>query len=134
MAKYLAILSSLLTIPNLLACSFCGGNPAGRSTLREEYQLAHAVVFGTLKNPQLAFAFKHVEAGDETVSDDALLEFAKASDGEILKAKAHLDANKLKLMLKNPKTPAFRLGVYAVLLGLCGEKADAAVLAGMLAG
>jgi hypothetical protein len=209
--------SALIALPfPSYACSFCGGNPAGRSTLREEYSAAAAVVVGTLKNPQLGsdpttgttefhftailknnaiiekravivlpkyvpagevviffadrkgepdpvrtqtsnaaianylagtakidgkdiagrlgFAFKHLDSGDETVADDAFMEFAKASDADILKAKAHLDATKLKLMLKNPKTPAGRLGVYALLLGLCGEKTDAAVLAGMLHG
>lgn len=214
MAKYLALLISIITGSNLYACSFCGGNPAGRSTLCEEYTSAAAVVVGTLKNPQLgsdattgttefhfttilkshallakrtmivlpkylpagealiffadrkgepdsirvqtsnatvaeylaasakiddttgrlAFAFKHLDSIDETISDDAFLAFAKASDAEITKAKALLDANKLKLMLKNPKTPPGRVGVYALLLGLCGEKTDAAVLAGMLTG
>jgi len=221
MTRYFVLLASVFAVPYLNACSFCGGNPAGRATVREEYQSAAAVVFGTLKNPQLgadpttgttefhftkllkshgvvekrsiillpryipiptgetgdaviffadrkgapdavraqssnaaiaeylsgvaklnekdssarlAFAFKHLDSGDDMVSDDAFTEFAKATDAEILKAKAHLDATKLKLMLKNPKTPGGRLGVYALLLGLCGEKADAAVLAGMVNG
>ena len=221
MTKLFSLLLLLFTVPHLDACSFCKGDAAGRATVREEYQSAAAVVFGTLKNPQLgadpttgttefhltkvlkshgivekrstimlpryipipmgetgaaviffadrkgvpdavraqssnatiaeylsgvaklnekdsiarlAFAFKHLDSGDEMVSDDAFTEFAKATDAEILKAKAHLDATKLKLLLKNPKTPGGRLGVYALLLGLCGEKADAAVLAGMVDG
>jgi len=216
MTHRLTFLCLFLVVPDLFACSFCGGNPFGRSTLREEFARADAVVAGTLKNPQLGsdptsgttefhlgtplkshdicakrpmivlpkymapgeaiiffavrggqpdpvriqtstaalatylagagkfaekdiagrlgFAFAHLDSTDETVSDDAFLEFAKATDAEITLAKPKLDATKLKLMLKNPKTLAGRIGVYALLLGLCGDKADASVLAGMLIG
>jgi hypothetical protein len=214
-------LVSLITLPiPAFACSFCGP-PSGRSTLREELAKADAVVFGTLKNPQLGsdpttgttefhvtavlkshgivekrtvitipkylpipagvsgeavvffgdrkgqpdalrsqtsnaalaayltgvakldandvparlgFAFQNLDSADETVSGDAFLEFAKAGDADILKAVPRFDPVKLRTLIKNPKLPGSRLGVFALLLGLCGEKSDAAVLAGMIEG
>lgn len=86
------------------------------------------------KNPaaRLAFAFKHLDHADPTANADAFLEFAKASDAEILTAKSSLDPAKLAAWLADPKLPAERIGVYALLLGLCGRKADAAVLDALL--
>jgi hypothetical protein len=57
------------------------------------------------------------------------LEFAKASDAELLKAKAVLDPAKLRKWLADPNTPADRLGVYGLLLGACGGPDDAKTLA-----
>jgi hypothetical protein len=82
---------------------------------------------------RLAFSFRHLDAADATVSADAFLEFAKASDAEITKAAAGFDVAKVKVWLADPKTPAERLGVYAVLLGLCGKPGDETPLAALLA-
>lgn len=73
---------------------------------------------------RLAFFFRHLEATDPAVAADAFLEFAKASDGEITRAAAGFDVAKVKRWLADPKTPDERLGVYAVLLGLCGKPGD----------
>lgn len=80
----------------------------------------------------LTFYFKHLDAADPTVSTDAFLEFAKAPDADILKAKAGFDADRLVKLLTNGKTPDERLGVFAALLGLCGEAKHMAVFADML--
>jgi hypothetical protein len=212
--RWIALVSVLLVPFPVWACSFCGP-PSGRSTLREELAKAHAVLFGTLKNPQLGsdprtgttefhvtgalkphavvekramivlpkylptaagstgeavvffadrngqpdalrtqtsnpalntylnglakldpldvtarlkYAFDHLDAADETVSGDAFLEFAKAGDADVLKAKAAYDPAKLRTMLRNPILPGSRLGVFAMLLGLCGERNDAALI------
>jgi hypothetical protein len=71
---------------------------------------------------RLAFCFQHLDSTDPTVSDDAFLEFAKASDREITAAKVSLDPKRVQKWLTDPKTPPERLGVYAMLLGLCGNK------------
>jgi hypothetical protein len=70
---------------------------------------------------QLAFYFNHLDATDPTVSADAFAEFAKASDADILKAKGKFDPATLAKLLADAKTPDDRLGVFAALLGLCGE-------------
>jgi hypothetical protein len=78
---------------------------------------------------RLGLAFLHLDSADEGVAADAFLEFAKAPDAEILKAKSVLQPAKLRQLLNNPKTPSERLGVFALLLGFCGNLKDAEDLA-----
>lgn len=80
----------------------------------------------------LAYYFTQLDAKDATVSADAFLEFAKASDADLAKAAKGFDAKKLKSWLVDPMTPADRLGVYAVLLGLCGNAGDLATIHALL--
>lgn len=80
----------------------------------------------------LLFYFKHLEDADPEVARDAFLEFAKASDADIARAAPRFDPAKLRAWLKDEKTPPYRLGVYALLLGACGKDADAAYLKGLL--
>jgi hypothetical protein len=80
----------------------------------------------------LAYYFKHLDSADPTVAADAFLEFAKAPDADILKAKAAFDPAKLVALLNDPKTPDHRVGMFAALLGVCGEAKHAAVFAGLL--
>jgi hypothetical protein len=80
----------------------------------------------------LAFFFKHLDSADAAISADAFLEFARASDAEILKAAAGFDAAKIRKLIAAADSPVERLGVYAFLLGVCGTKDDAAFLAGLL--
>lgn len=217
-----AVLAGVLLIgaEPAAACTFCGGGPAGRLTLREHHRAARVVIRGKLKNPRaaadgpggttelhveqvlkadhavgpgrvlvlpryypsvgaaapdyllfcalsdgrpdpthgvpattavadyvgragalpddparrLGFFFAHLEAADPTVSADAFLEFAKASDADLVAAKGALDPAKLRKLLFDPTAPADRLGVYAVMLGLSGGPADGAALAKLVAG
>ena len=69
---------------------------------------------------------------ETAIAEDAFLEFAKTSDADILAAKAVLAPAKLQRLLLDPKTPSSRLGVFAMMLGLCGGKDHAATLAAML--
>jgi len=80
----------------------------------------------------LAFFFKHLDSSDAAISADAFLEFARASDADILKAAAAFDPATVRKMIADPETPTERLGVYAFLLGSCGRAADAEFLAAML--
>ncbi|MCE9530020.1 MAG: hypothetical protein K8T89_02595 [Planctomycetes bacterium] len=73
----------------------------------------------------LQFCFKHIDSADAEVSADAFHELAKASDQEIADVARKLAPDKFRKLMKDPKTPADRLGIYAYLLGACGEKADA---------
>ena len=73
---------------------------------------------------RLAFYFTYLDSNDPTLSGDAFLEFAKASDAEITAARAALVPATLRKLLANPETPVDRLGVYAMMLGLCGTAED----------
>jgi len=66
------------------------------------------------------------------VAADAFLEFAKASDQEIGAVGPRLDPAQLRTLLSDPKTPAERLGLFAFLLGACGNKNDADSLAALI--
>ncbi len=74
---------------------------------------------------RLRIAFEHLGEIDPLVSNEAFLEFARASDQEIAKAKNHLDRTKLKRWIIDSRTPEERIGVYGLLLGLAGEATDA---------
>lgn len=81
---------------------------------------------------RLRFFAEPLGSADSAVAGDAFLEFAKASDAELLAAKAVLPTATIRKLLHDPATPADRVGVFALLLGLCGDKSDAAGLAGQL--
>jgi hypothetical protein len=80
----------------------------------------------------LAFFFDYLEDPDPEVARDAFLEFAKANDADVSAVAPKLQAAKLRQWLQNEKTPPARLGIYAMLLGACGESADAALLLSLL--
>ena len=77
---------------------------------------------------RLLYFFRFLDHADADISNDAYLEFAKATDQEIGHVAAQLSADKLRAWLKDPVTPANRLGLYAFLLGACGNAADARFL------
>jgi hypothetical protein len=72
--------------------------------------------------PQLlAQAFTQLEHPDALVASEAFLEFALASDADIAAAKKQYDPKKLRAWINAKDTPIERIGVYAILLGLCGD-------------
>src|SRR5262249_18010958 len=77
--------------------------------------------------------FRYLDSAEPVVAADSFLEFAKASDADIVKARATLDSAKVRKLLVAAETSPEKVGVFAMLLGLCGGKADAELLAGLLA-
>jgi hypothetical protein len=71
--------------------------------------------------PLLAHAFTQLEHTDTGVAGEAFLEFALANDADIAAAKKHYDPKKLLAWMNAKETPVERIGVYAILLGLCGD-------------
>lgn len=100
------------------------GVPGGAALV--EYLSAAAKATGT--ESRLAFAFANLDSADATVSNEAFLEFARATDAELAKARTVLDRKRLRSWIADPKTPEERVGVYGLLLGLRGDKSDAAYL------
>src|SRR5437763_9093614 len=94
------------------------GVPAGPAVV--DYLTAAAKLGDADPTGRLAFFFAHLDSVDPTVSADAFLEIAKTSDADFVKGKAALDPAKLRKWLADPKTPSDRLGVFALMLGLCG--------------
>jgi hypothetical protein len=97
-----------------------------------EYVKAAVTCDDTDPAKKLGFFFKYLDAADPRIAEDAFLEFARASDSEILKAAGQLDPVKVRKLLTDPTTPIDRLGVFALLLGMSGTPDDAAFLAKMV--
>jgi hypothetical protein len=97
------------------------GVPGGKALV--EYLKTLSETNGVPK--RLAVAFGNLDSSDSTVANEAFLEFARASDAELAWAKGSLDRKKLRAWIADPKTPIERIGVYGLLLGLCGDASDA---------
>lgn len=99
------------------------GIPGSKATT--EYLASVAKLDPNAVEKRLGFFFQHLDSPDPTVSGDAFVEFARASDADIVTAKASLDRKKIRAWIADPKTPEERIGVFGLMLGLCGDKADA---------
>jgi hypothetical protein len=84
---------------------------------------------------QLLFYANYLENPDSEVARDAFTEFAKATDQEIAQAARKLSADKLRKWVddKQGKIRSERLGLYCLLLGVCGGDEDARRFERMLA-
>ncbi len=77
---------------------------------------------------RLEFYFDYLDSSDLEVSNDAYKEFGNADYKDFQVMAPKLSASKVSSWIKDPKTPAFRLGLYASMLGHCGKKGDAIAL------
>ncbi len=80
----------------------------------------------------LEFYGKHLTSKDPEVAADAFLEFAKSSDKEVAAIASKLDPKTLRPLLNDPKISGPRLGLYAYLLGMCGDQKDLSTLQELL--
>lgn len=78
---------------------------------------------------RLLYFVKFLEFPDQLVANDAYAEFANAPYKDIAAVAGKLPHEKIRQWLVRPETPQPRLGLYGMMLGLCGDKADAKVLA-----
>jgi hypothetical protein len=70
---------------------------------------------------RLRHCFKFLNSADLNVSTDAYREFAKADYTEYQEIAKKLPAQTLADWLQDPKTAPYRYGLYASLLGHCGD-------------
>jgi hypothetical protein len=81
----------------------------------------------------LQYHFNYLDSQDPEVAMDAFVEFAKASDQEVNQVAKQVAPDKLRKMLRDPLTPADKVGLFAYLLGACGNKDDLALFTAMIA-
>jgi hypothetical protein len=81
---------------------------------------------------QFAYFGRFLDHADPEISGDAFREFARAGDGEVVRAAKQLDPARLRKLVTNPQTPPDRLALFAYLLGGCGTPADADLLGRLL--
>jgi hypothetical protein len=77
---------------------------------------------------RLAFFFQYLDSPVPEIADDAYLEFAKSTDTDVGRAAKALDPDRLRRLVGDAKTPGNHLGMFAFLLGCCGNDSDADLL------
>jgi hypothetical protein len=77
---------------------------------------------------RLAFFFDYLDNADVEISTDAYKEFGNADYKDYKELAKTLPADRIAGWLASPKTPAFRYGLYASMLGHCGGEKHASML------
>src|SRR5438270_476816 len=82
---------------------------------------------------RLRYCFDYLNSQEFDVAIDAYREFAKADYKEYKDMAKKLPPDVLAGWLNDPKTPPYRYGLYASLLGHCGKDEHATLLRAMIA-
>ena len=87
---------------------------------------------GRPQSERLRFAFDYLNSPEIEVSLDAYREYARADYRDYKEMAKKLPADKIAGWLQDPTTSAFRYGLYASLLGHCGNAEHAKLLLSMM--
>jgi hypothetical protein len=77
---------------------------------------------------RLTFYLPYLEAADPEIANDTFAEFSRASYVDVSSLKPRFHREKLREWVRSEQVLAVRKGLYAMMLGLCGEPEDAAWL------
>ena len=77
---------------------------------------------------RLKYFVKFLEYSDQMIANDAFGEIANAPYQDVVALKPSMPREKLREWITNPQTPATRLGLYGMMLGICGDEHDAEIL------
>ncbi|MCA8991989.1 MAG: hypothetical protein KDA88_08420 [Planctomycetaceae bacterium] len=77
---------------------------------------------------RLSYFLKFLEYSDSVIANDAYAEFANAPYADIVAIKEQFPKEKLRKWLVDPQVNPTRIGLYGMMLGLCGEPTDAEFL------
>lgn len=78
---------------------------------------------------RLEYFLNYLEFPNDLVANDAYGEFANAPFVEIRKIKDKFPRERIRKWISDPKTAVTRLGLYGLMLGLCGNDEDAKLMA-----
>ena len=81
---------------------------------------------------RLEFFLDYLEFPDDLVANDAYGEFASAPFAEIKRLKDKYPRERLRKWITDKDTAVTRLGLYGLMLGLCGNEEDAKLMAGRI--
>jgi hypothetical protein len=81
---------------------------------------------------RLAFFQDYLEDADELLARDSYDEFAKTPYSGVKELKGRMQHDKLIGWIQNPKVAQSRRRLYLTMLGVCGQKQDAALLETMI--
>ncbi|MFO1019643.1 MAG: hypothetical protein U0903_02910 [Planctomycetales bacterium] len=76
----------------------------------------------------MSYYLKYLENPDTTIANDAFAEFANAQYKDVAALKKEMSPEKLRSWIGNKDVPQTRLGLYGMMLGLCGQDQDAKLL------
>jgi len=99
----------------------------------EVSQSAYNYMRGTPKptlqaGERLKYFLKYLETEDKMISDDAFGEFANAAYADVAKLSKELPRENLRKWLTSKDVSPGRLGLYGMMLGLCGNADDAKLM------
>jgi hypothetical protein len=92
------------------------------------HYIAQAPSIETPTAQRLGFFAKFLEFPDPLIANDAFAEFGKAPYEDVAPLARKMPREKVRRWLISPETPAVRLGLYGMMLGLCGTEEDARLL------
>lgn len=77
---------------------------------------------------RLTYYLKFLESSDRMIAEDAYTEFANAPYKHIVPLAKDFPRDKLRHWVVSPDVPATRVNLYGLMLGLCGNEEDAALM------
>ncbi len=92
------------------------------------YYVKQAPVPESPKGKRLRYFLRFLEYPDPLLANDAYGEFTAANYDDLVLIKDAFSREKLRKWIENPDTLASRLGLYGLMLGLCGDPGDAELL------
>lgn len=81
---------------------------------------------------RLKYFLKYLETSDQFIADDAFGEFANAAYADVAKLASALPRENLRKWLTSKEIAPGRLGLYGMMLGLCGTDDDAKLMEGKI--
>jgi len=81
---------------------------------------------------RLRYSFDHLNSADLEVSMDSYRDFARTDYKDYMEMARKLPADTLAKWIEDPKTPPYRYGLYASLIGLCGKPEHGKILRAMI--
>ncbi len=103
------------------------GAPMEMTTATYDY-IKHAPKPELPAATRMEYFLKFLEHPDQLISTDAYGEFANTAYGEIVKVAKFMPRDNLRKWVVDPQVSPSRLGLYGLMLGLCGTSDDIAVL------
>lgn len=77
---------------------------------------------------RLAYFLRFLESDESLIANDAYAEFANAAYTDVASLKDRLPRENVRKWIAHPETPGIRLGLYGLMIGLCGTPEDAGYL------
>lgn len=108
------------------------GRPVKPDSKIADYIKGAIAVKDKSQTDRLRFFFDYLDSPELEISNDAYMEFGYADYKDFRPLAEKLEPTKIVGWIKDPNTPASRLGLYGSMLGHCGKPDHAAVLKEML--